>query len=223
MKIYLTALSAIAASAILTGCGGSGGVMNTPKQNLSYNELYDSGIALIEKHKLDEDENDMVVPATPIKNMPSSGTATYAGVASFSVGDGVVVSDTKEVIDGVTHRVVEYKPNRLGQARLTANFGEGKLTGDITDFRAYRKNAAKPGKISYDGKIADNLTEGRFTGEVNIAGTMVKVDMPGDGGFAGPDADALVVTGENAHRASFASEKAFQKNFQEIVVIGEKK
>lgn len=195
MNAFLSTLTAITASAILAGCGGgnSGSVGGGLDRDLTYNQLIANGRALSERHDIDEDENDRFTPATPIRDMPKMGSATYNGIAVVTRGDGAV--DFKTVDEN--GRLVRYRTSAqlAGTARLTADFDKGTLSGDIIDFKAHKKSSTKGEKLSYDGRIQDNLTDGRFTGKVDIEGENIEVDIPGKGGFVGPNADAVAIFG----------------------------
>lgn len=199
MNAFLSTLTAITASAILAGCGGgnSGSVGGGLDRDLTYNQLMANGRALGERHDIDqdEDENYRITPATPIRDMPRMGRATYNGVASVQAGDGTPVRRTREDLDGVTRTRIGSEPQLAGTAWLTADFDKGTLNGDITNFKAHKKSSTNGGKLSYDGRIQDNLTDGRFTGKVDIEGENIEVDIPGKGGFVGPNADAVAIFG----------------------------
>lgn len=111
MKIYIAAASS---ALLLAACGGGGG-----NSQANFSTMESRGTALINKI---EDQS-----ATPVNSMPTTGTATYSGIAGFapSIDDEIQV---------------------LSEASLTANFGASTIAGSLTNFRDY-ENTAIPGTV----------------------------------------------------------------------------
>ena len=150
MKIYIAAVSS---ALFLAACGGGGG-----DSQANFSTMESRGNALINKI---EDQS-----ATPVNSMPTTGTATYSGIAGFapSINDEIQV---------------------LSEASLTANFGASTIAGSLTNFRDY-ENTAIPGTVSIQsGVISGNQFGADLTGSLTVDGAAAPVNGTIDGGFVG--------------------------------------
>lgn len=153
---------------LMSACGGSGGSGNGTSGE-SFASMAQRGNQLFEKYE----NSDL----TPEISMPTSGTATYRGVAAYSdVADVGYIAQNAEVVSNAT---------------LTANFSNDSISGKLDNFKDY-ENTAIPGTVNIrNGKIRGNEIEADLNGSVNLGGRNSSVNGDLAGGFIGPKADAI--------------------------------
>ncbi|GAA0537585.1 hypothetical protein GCM10008941_16590 [Rhizomicrobium palustre] len=122
---------------------------------------------------------------TPVGNLPTSGSATYAG-AGMVAGEVIVPN-------GATFSAAGLQ----GDASMTANFSTGAVTGNFSNMNAYVGTQKTPwNSVSFTGNIAtgSNSFSGTTTATSGATGTFaLKPDAAGaiSGGFYGPNANEL--------------------------------
>lgn len=142
------------------------------------------------------EELDALEP-TPVEDMPTSGTATYDGIARTQLS---LEPDSE---------AVSYSVFLQSQVRMTADFGSGQISGDMTNFNTFGNSVRgsldiENGVISGNTFAADvnGIREqgdlefyAREAGEfVNYGSGDVSVSGAMDGGFLGADAQGLEAT-----------------------------
>lgn len=156
----------LAVPVLLAACGGG-------SDGPSFNSLANEGNALISRH----------FEAAPTVLMPETGSASYNGVAAYSV----FYSDPIDILTD---------PDSLSEMQMTANFGSNTLSGRAYNFRSYDETISMSGELSItNGSISGNS----FTADVG--GTIREIgdgfDITGDyygslnGEFYGEAAEAL--------------------------------
>lgn len=164
LSTFALLVTAIALAACGGGSGGSGGDPIASGSRPSFAQLTDRG-----EYLADRLTN---MSATPIDSMPTSGTASYLGVAGF------VPEDAGSEL--------------LAVADMTADFENSTFAGTFTDFRD-EENARVQGRINIrNGTITDNEVSADLRGNLvmggqdeRVTGTMVSV-------FGGPGAEAML-------------------------------
>lgn len=115
---------------------------------------------------------------TPVDDMPTSGSATYNGVAAYSSSE-------------VSPDAIRADPDSLSSITMTADFSSSDIFGRAHDFQSARG-------IDIDGGL--EITGGTITGndfDANMGGTLTEdgVEVSYDGGvvgdFVGEGAEAL--------------------------------
>lgn len=156
-----TAIVLASSAFFLAACGGSS---TSSSSGASFDSMVTRGEALI--NKIDGQS------ITPVRSMPTAGTASYSGVAGF----GASIYDEVEV---------------LSEASLTANFGSSSISGNLTNFRDY-ENTAIPGSVAIQsGVIRGNQFSANLNGSVTTDGGAQAVNGTLDGGFAGASANLV--------------------------------
>ena len=115
-------------------------------------------------------------------DMPTTGTGTYRGVAGFAAGNGnygPAMSDATLV----------------AQAELNADFGAGKISGDLTNFRD-DQNQAIAGRVQIrdghrTGPSANTYNDAVVVGSLTLDGTPSEVRGRMDSQFRGADAQMI--------------------------------
>lgn len=171
-KLILSAV-AILSVAACGGGGSSGGGNKSP----SYNQLMAEGAEFAREYNtLNGFRNEL----TPVSLMPTTGKAHYSGVGAVKVNAGTV--------DG--------RPQVAGRARLTANFDDSRLSGNVKDFKAASGHSTTGGEVRIRGDIVENVILGNSRGMVNIDGRDHEIDGELAGVFLDDDADAIAAASE---------------------------
>lgn len=177
---HLTAALAIAA---LAGCGGGGGTSVTPDPDPTDPPGPGPGPTVYEQLETRYGALATTWPGTadtPTVAIPTSGAASYEGVASFSTAPGpgadTIYSDVG----------------------ISANFGSGTVSGQFSGFQG--SSGAIAGSLAISGgTITDNEVGGTASGNLTRGGTTAPVNLTiVGGGFQGPDAGAIVGETEGA-------------------------
>jgi hypothetical protein len=156
----LTAIALASSISLLAACGGDGSSFG---QMVTRNQVLSGETA-----------------APPTQVMPTAGTATYRGVASFDFSDD---------FDG---------PDIMSEAELTADFASSTISGKLTNFRDHQDNAMI-GEVAVHGAPADGGDFGingsgfkaRLNGDVVYQGKMSEVTGNISGAFHGDNADTV--------------------------------
>lgn len=178
MKKMAGPIVASLALTALTACGGGsgGGGSSLSSDAVKYNSLVDEYNGQINKYKINN------VPlrdikGTPIAQMPSNGKATYTGIGQVSNN---------------SLRALNRENIALGEARLTADFADGTLTGNVTNFKTNRGNSTS-GQLSVDSVIIGNNLIGKTEGSIVLDGTRHMINHPNGGVFLGNSAKAVQI------------------------------
>lgn len=182
MKFYAAAFSSLLFAA---ACGGGGGGGETKSQP-SFAEMAGTTEGLITRMNQRS--------ATPVRSMPTTGSASYTGIAAFA----------PTFYDDI---------DTLAEARLNANFANSTITGDLTNFRDYENNVLAGSVAIQNGVISENQFSADLRGNLSSGGTSVHLDAEMEGGFLGPNADMMVAAIEGtAGNGYFAGALVAEKN-----------
>lgn len=151
---------------LLAACGGG-------SSGPSFDSLASEGNAIISRH----------IEAVPTPVMPVTGTATYDGVAAYSV----FYTDPLDILSD---------PDTLSELQMTANFGSNTLTGRAYNFRSYDPTTNMSGELSItNGVISGNGFNADVGGTIRETGSGfdITADYVGSlsGDFYGGNADAV--------------------------------
>lgn len=162
---------AISGMTLLSACGGSGGSGNPSVKYKSFVDMAQEGQTLIGKY--------WSAGLTPFANMPTNGKATYTGVAAYSdVLNAKYIVENAEVVSKVT---------------LNADFAADEISGKLDNFRDYENKAIAGAVDIKNGKIQGNTIKADLSGQINVTGQgNSSVNGSLAGGFAGPNADAII-------------------------------
>ena len=148
---------------LISACSSSSG----GKQ--SFDEIATKGQNIIEKY---EDAD-----VTPVSAMPTSGTATYNGVAAFSdVPDAAYIAENAEAIAAL---------------RLEANFEDSTIGGEMDNFVDYDNDRAQGSVQITNGTISGNTFGADLDGDLTVDGDTATVSGNMEGAFVGADASAV--------------------------------
>jgi hypothetical protein len=174
IMIRNTTRSAVALAGLvaLSACGGGGGGVGASAK-ADFGATYSSFAEMEDRAEIigGRYENSEI---TPMSDMPTSGSATYTGLAGFGPGDVMYLDE-----DDITV---------ASEARLQADFGRGVLSGELTNFQAYDGTAISGSADITDGVIIDNQFAANVSG--NVSSNILSGRLDGDlvGGFLGDDA-----------------------------------
>lgn len=167
---------AIAVLGLLAACSGSGsgsdagstpGTGSGTGDGPSFSALSAEAMSLMEQS---EDST-----ATPVADMPTSGSASYSGVAGFAEGRNAGTDDV--VI--------------MSELSMEADFASGEVTGEMGNFRDDENNALSGSMEIQNGEISGNELSGNVDGEVTYGGTVGTVDLDMRGEFSGEEGSLL--------------------------------
>lgn len=177
MKINMTksAVALLALTALGACGGGSAGVGAGVGANADFGATFSSFAEMEARGEILGDryeDSDL----TPVNDMPTSGSATYTGLAAFGVGNAFEFDDDDATVGA--------------EARISANFGRGVVSGELTNFQANDGTAISGHADITDGVIVDNVFAADVAG--NISSAVQSGRLEGDlmGGFLGADAQA---------------------------------
>jgi hypothetical protein len=159
LELYMKALVAasLMSSILLAACVSGG-------KDASYDEMYSRGKSLVSKFESED--------PTPVGAMPTTGTATYSGVAGF----GAETSEQVEV---------------MSQASLAANFATSSISGNLTNFRDYENNSI-PGSVAIQNtSINGNQFTAPMNGSLTVNGAPSAVNGTMVGAFGGANANSI--------------------------------
>lgn len=156
----------------LAACS-SGGSSSSP----SYTQLMSSQAAFLDGYLDDRSFNDDL---TPVSRMPRSGTASYQGTGSVTLGRSYAAG----------------APQVAGQANLNADFSNSEISGRVTDFKAAPGHRTTGGNIRVDGQIIENVMIGSARGNVNVDGRTHGMSDSAIGVFLERDASAVNVASD---------------------------
>ena len=176
MNISMTRLAILSLPiAVLSACssGGAGGASAGLSATASFDEIEAQGDLLVERY---EDET-----WTEAEDMPTSGSATYAGVAAYGAGS------VDDLIDGVT------ESSLASQMSLTADFTRGEVYGAFTDFRSNMEGYGDTvGRITVrNGEIINNALVADVDGQISGNGELAVIEGGMSGLFVGGRAEAV--------------------------------
>lgn len=163
MNLFI-AITFASSALLLTACGDNGSGVTGGKESASFEEMVTTG-TLINTSFDDQ-------AATPQNSMPTTGTATYVGVAAF----GASLQQPVEV---------------ASEARLQADFASSSISGNLTNFRDYENNLL-PGSVDINGGIIDaNRLQANLSGSIMTDAGAKAVLGTLDAGFIGTDATGI--------------------------------
>jgi hypothetical protein len=160
--------------ASLSACGGSG-----TSGGPSFSSLSSTGQSILSQYGS--------APATDVANMPTSGTATYSGVAAYSTDSG-------------DPAYLALYAQTLSQLELNADFGTSTISGRAYNFKTIRPGASIDGQINVNGTISGNTFNADVSGSTRESVDAIQnyqVNYTGNvqGEFVGSGADAVRGTG----------------------------
>ncbi len=161
----------------LTACGGGG----SSSSQTSYIDMLKLGDAIAARRET-------VVATRPLA-MPTTGRATYDGVALFAVGPDAF-NAPNEAYD------------TAGEVEMRADFRSGLVDGEIGNFQ-HRTDGALDGKLDMSfGRISGNLVTGTLVGDMEVRGRKRSVIADLLGGFSGSNAEGLsgIIAGDTSNR-----------------------
>lgn len=167
-------LVAVACVTLLSACGGSSTGVS------SFEALSSRGQALLSQYGS--------APVTDVANMPTTGTATYRGVAAYS-------SDYSSPVN-----IAQYATT-VSDIELTANFANSTISGRADNFQQrVDPNISMSGQVDVvNGTISGNTFSAALSGTINESGygLTVPVNYSGsvNGEFVGSGAEAVRGTG----------------------------
>lgn len=151
--------------ASLAACGSSGG-----GGSKSFNELAREGNALLSSFE-DSDP-------TPVASMPTTGKATYRGVAAYGdVPDPEYLAENAEIVSEV---------------ELNANFASGNVGGKLDNFRLSNNDRINGSVAVRNGRISGNELTADLAGNLSYDGARDRVDGAMAGFFVDDDADGVI-------------------------------
>jgi hypothetical protein len=161
----LSLMGAVSMSLALSACGGS--------SLGAFDQKLERGNALVAKYAETE--------RTPTEAMPTTGSATYEGVAAYSS----VEPDSEEALIA--------NPEYLSNVRLTATFTDdgGSIDGDLSDFITAENEVVDGGVHVTNGTISGTNFSADLSGNLALGGTTGVVDGGMSGSFFGDDAEAV--------------------------------
>lgn len=165
MTKHFFLVAALPLVGVLAACSSSGGAGSA-----SFDELARQGNALASRL-----EN---ADPTPVANMPSSGSATYRGIAAYSdTPNAEFILENGEIVS---------------QVELNADFSSGAVDGKLTNFRWYDNDRIAGSVDIRNGSIEGNELYADLSGSLTYGDGAE--DVRGDlaGIFAGQDAGAVV-------------------------------
>ena len=176
---------------ILGGCGSSG------SDSVSYGELQERAAALEAEFGGTEFDD---IEATPLENIPTTGSASYTGLAVVVQQDDTILDNDNAIFLAV------------GNAEVTAEFGDlAAVTGTADSFfQSDDPNAngvTSVGGTAIDGALsfsldqsspADIILLGEVTGALTpLEGDDIDVDNPVIGAFINTDASGIYAAGSD--------------------------
>lgn len=170
---------------VLSACGGastSGGSPDGPPGEgigtTSFESLSADAKNLMQKYES--------APLSSVAAMPLSGSATYRGVAAYSLDS----SDPNSVVQNA---------DALSQIELSANFALSQIEGRAYDFKSFDPNITVEGQIDLEGSISGNAFSAVANGTTSESGYGESFDITYNGSvqgtFVGDSAQALVGAG----------------------------
>ncbi len=174
---------AVVALGALQACGSTGeDPATTGELGATYNDNLDD---LIET-----EARLLALPITSEASLPTSGSATYEGQAG-------IVLDNPVGLDLAL----------VGDASVTADFGQGTISGEATDFLGTDETGLS--MDDYDGSLSLSGGQigvagasdamGQLSGTLTSDDHVVAIDTQVQGGFVGnPDVEGIVLYGEGA-------------------------
>lgn len=179
MPVSRLLISAILISA-LSACGGSGSSSSSPRANSkSYKELGMEFVDIQQEYFPSGTSENM----TQIARMPTNGTATYDGVGAVLVGASPL---------DLAYGSPDTAP-LVGDAKVTANFGNNKITGSVDKFKAGPGDRTTGGNLRLSGNIDGNTLTADLKGDVNLNGKTHGINLNAGGEFYGRNADAVAI------------------------------
>ena len=110
------------------------------------------------------------LPVVDRDDIPDAGSATYTGVASLNLDQRVDFGEEN----------MDY----YSDVTLTANFSNGDLEGNLTNFQT--PEGAVDGTLTLEnGQVIDNFVDGDFVGTITDDGQDIAMDIDIDGLFRG--------------------------------------
>jgi hypothetical protein len=104
---------ALTAATILSGCSGGGGSQNASTPQSASGSAYSNGLSDFDRIRRDSARVATIQGYT--ETLPTSGTASYAGVTSFSE---------------------DANPRILATTNLVANFSDSSISGSLSNFKS---------------------------------------------------------------------------------------
>lgn len=160
----------------LSACGGGGG--SGGGKAVSFASLQAEQVAFARRYNATGDLGDAV---TPIAAMPQRGSATYTGVSTYDVAPDF---EGEETIDA------------HARVKMTADFGNDRITGTIRQFRGAPGVGEVSGNVTMTGTIAENVLVGETQGAINYQGERYDVAGNMAGAFVGASADGFAAFDE---------------------------
>lgn len=170
MKHSITLIVGSFVSMSLSGC------LATTNSAVTAESLTSDGYDLIARFQTES--------ATSAATMPSTGSATFEGVAAYSSTGGTV----QDVIDNASS---------VSEVTMNANFGTSRISGTANNFRPTQLTNVDQlsGQLNLEGVITGTEFSGTVQGRITEDGTPVDYGGSIDGSFLGDGALGLVGAG----------------------------
>ncbi|WP_341365488.1 transferrin-binding protein-like solute binding protein [Yoonia sp. BS5-3] len=167
LKKYLLCVGAAALSACMASDEAE-----TTQTALSFAELNTLNTEIIDEI--------VAIGATPVDDIPTTGSATYDGTMLLALQDGSM--------DGA-----------IGQAQMVTSFATSTITGGADNFYDLNGNAIDGSLTLEDGSFERTIgiVTGEMNGSVDFASGEMDIETDVAGNFSGPNAEYLsgVMTG----------------------------
>lgn len=159
----LTLTGSVAAITLLSGCLGT--------DNPDFNKQAIEALQFVSQLES--------IDTTVADEMPTTGTAEYRGVATFTYDEPRSTSNPNSDL--------------FADVAMTANFETNDVTGTIDAFNSPEGNVAGTVDVT-DGAIASSLMQANATGTITDTTGDIALDLDLDGVFRGDDAGNITGT-----------------------------
>lgn len=179
MFCHVSKAVAVLGTLTLTACGGGGGGSSSSGGDTtvtpSYNKLLGQFQDFSDRYELDDPT--AYDNLTTSAEMPVRGTATYKGAGAYRPAS-----------------TPKGEPAPIfGQARMTADFRDGTVSGRVDNLKASPGNRTSGGVIKLEGEISEFAVDAVVAGNLDLNGKTHKFTDRALGAFYGRKAEGLFV------------------------------
>lgn len=158
-----------------SGAGGSGSYLSLAQEQVTFLNKYAPNAMRTGANPTSE----LLSKMTSDANRPRSGTLNYTGVGS------IVVYDEYDDAESVA----------FGRAKLSANMGTSRVSGNVTDFRTEPGSSPIGGNITVSGTMRGSSFTGANGGSLVRNGSAHSVSGRTEGFLIGNSAQAVLAAG----------------------------
>lgn len=179
MFCHISKAVAVLGTLTLTACGGGGGGSSSGNGNTTVTPSYNNLLGHFEdfSDRYDLDDPTAYDNLTTSAEMPVRGTATYKGAGVYRPASTPKAAP----------------PPIVGQARMTADFNDGTVSGRVTNLKASPGNRTSGGRIKMEGEISEFAVDAVVAGNLDLNGKTHKFTDRALGAFYGRKAEGLFV------------------------------